>query len=579
MQEPTVVLESYLGGASYAFSDLHGEVVAYKMADVSQALLRVDRAVEQGLHAAGFVSYEAASGINPALVTREQSDFPLVWFGLFRQRLDPCQGTQPALSYALSDWSASVTRPEYDEAMERIRDYIVAGDTYQVNHTFRLRAEFSGDPRGFYRALSRNQRTHYAAFLDIGRFQILSASPELFFRLKGGHLTTRPMKGTWPRGRWSAEDERHQTQLKQSEKNRSENVMIVDMLRNDLGMISKPGTVSVPSLWDVEPYETVLQMTSTVTSEVSKDIAISQVLKAMFPCGSVTGAPKVRTMQIISELELDARGIYTGSIGYISPGGEACFNVAIRTVCIDRESGTAEFGVGGGITFDSSPDGEYDECVTKARILTTRRTDFDLFETLRYCRDEGYFLLDRHLDRLAGSAAYFGFALNRPEIEGILLAEAERLGEGPFRVRCLLTRSGVVTLETVPLLVRKSEPWRVDFSPRPVDSQDVMLFHKTTDRTAYERRLADRPGCDEIILINERGEVTECAIGNLVVEIGGRLWTPPMSCGLLPGTFRAHLLDAGQIEERTVTIQEVRGADALFMINSVREWVSLTLVI
>ena len=577
MQEPTVLFESYLSGSSYLFGDIQREIVAFECGQVKEALVAVDEAVAQGFHAAGFVSYEAATGLDAKLVTHAGGDLPLVWFGIFASRLCvDCGYDLNGQDYQISAWQPSVSRADYDHMMGHVRDYIVAGDTYQVNYTFRLRADFEGDPRGFYRHLCQNQRTDYSAYLNLGRHHILSASPELFFQLKDGVLTTKPMKGTWPRGRWLAEDDVHINALQQSEKNRAENVMIVDLLRNDLGRVSKPGSVRVPRLWDVERYETVLQMTSTVTSQIQADVAFSDLMTAMFPCGSVTGAPKVRTMEIISEIEPDARGIYTGSIGYVSPNGEACFNVAIRTVCVDTEKGCAEFGVGGGVTYDSSPDGEYDECVTKASVLTAQRQNFDLFETLKY--DGEYFLLDRHLERLENSAAYFGFKCDVDDVRAQLLCEAERFADGPYRVRCVLSRLGKIQVEAVVLPPSTSKSWRVGFATRRVNSQDVMLFHKTTQRDGYSTRLADRPDCDEVILVNERDEVTECTIGNLVVDKAGKLLTPPVSCGLLAGTFRAELLAKGEIVEQVLKMNDVKEADALFMINSVREWVPLTWV-
>lgn len=579
MQEPTVLLESYLGGPSYVFCDIQNEVVAFDLSQVKDVLLAVDEAVAQGFHAAGFVGYEAAAGLDAKLVTLAGGDLPLVWFGIFARRETVDAGYDLGeKGYEISPWQPSVSRVDYDRVMGQVRDYIVAGDTYQVNYTFRLRVDFEGDPRGFYRHLCHNQRTDYSAYLDLGRHHILSASPELFFQLKEGVLTTKPMKGTWPRGRWLAEDEDHKLALQQSEKNRAENVMIVDLLRNDLGRVSKPGSVSVPTLWDVERYETVLQMTSTVTSHIRDEVTFSDLMMAMFPCGSVTGAPKVRTMEIISEIEPDPRGIYTGSIGYVSPGGEACFNVAIRTVCVDMEKGRAEFGVGGGVTYDSSPDGEYDECVTKASVLTAQRWDFDLFETLRYDANAGYFLLDRHLDRLSDSAQYFGFVCDIEDVRARLVREGDLFEEERYRVRCVLTRLGAVLIEAVPLASSQATSWCVGFANRCVNSQDVLLFHKTTKRDAYTSRLAERPDCDDVILVNERGELTECSIGNLVVQKDGKLLTPPIVCGLLAGTFRAELLACGEIVEQVLTAEDVKQADALFMINSVREWVPLTWV-
>jgi para-aminobenzoate synthetase/4-amino-4-deoxychorismate lyase len=550
----------------------------FQSVDVGLALDRIEQGVKSGLHAAGFFSYEAASGLDSAVKTQTPDEFPLLWFGLFKKREEISVGAMGGEgSYELSDWNPSILRADYDASIDRIRDYIVAGDTYQVNYSFRLRADFIGDARAFYRDLCRVQRTDYAAYLDLGRFQILSASPELFFLLQDGVLTARPMKGTARRGRWGAEDDVCAEKLRNSEKERAENVMIVDLLRNDLGRVSDAGSVCVPTLWDVERYETVSQMTSTVTSRLREEVGFRELITALFPCGSVTGAPKVRTMEIIAEVEDSPRGVYTGSIGYLSPGGEMAFNVAIRTVCIDRESGMAEFGVGGGVTYGSSCDGEYEECLTKARMLSDRRPVFDLFETLRYDSDGEFFLLDRHIERLASSAQYFGFTFDWTSALDVLNDAVDKIKKDPYRVRLVLTRTGQMTVEVAPLEKSvEGRVFRARISNDPIDSHDSLLFHKTTHREPYTSRLCS--DCDEVILVNERGEVTECAIGNIVAEFDGKCVTPPVSCGLLGGTFRAELLDRGELEEQVLAVEDLKCADALYMINSVREWVRLKLV-
>lgn len=570
---PVVLLESHTGGCSYAFSGLRGEVVAHTPVEVMPALDVVEQAVADGLHAAGFLTYEAASGLDAK--THPGDVLPLVWFGLFdsRARVVPESGEG---NFSLSEWAPSISRAQYDAALVRIRDYIAAGDVYQVNYTFRMCADFKGDAQGFYRRLCRAQRTDFSAFLDVGRFQILSASPELFFSLKNGVLTARPMKGTALRGRFLEEDDARAEALRLSEKDRAENVMIVDLLRNDLGRVSTPGSVCVPTLWEVERYETVLQMTSTVRSQLRNGVGFGALMQALFPCGSITGAPKVRTMEIIKELEDGPRGIYTGSIGYVSPGGEMGFNVAIRTVCIDRNSETATFGVGGGVTFDSSIDGEYEECAMKVAMLVAQRPAFDLFETLRWDVKNGYFLLDQHLNRLSRSARYFGFAFDRDRVLG-RLGDAVGGMAGTCRVRLVLSRDGGLRVEVVAMAQPDANRvFRVRFATEPVDSRDVFLFHKTTHREMYESRRM--PDCDEVILSNERGEVTECCIGNLVVVLDGERVTPPVSCGLLAGTFREELLAQGKVSERILMPSDVRRADALYMVNAVREWVPLTLV-
>lgn len=578
MSKPVVLFESHRKGTSFRFCDPCDIICVSHPKDVGPAFDRIERAVHSGLHAAGFLSYEAASGLDPVLKTHVPGDFPLMWFGLFRHREHIPVGTRNGGHYDLGAWRPSVSRAAYNTALNRIRDLIIAGDTYQVNYSFRLRANFSGNSLSLYRDLCRAQRTDYAAYLDIGRFQILSASPELFFSLKNGVLTARPMKGTAPRGRWWEEDEARAKQLQKSEKDRAENVMIVDLLRSDLGRVSS--SVKVPALWHVERYETVLQMTSTVKSRMRCGVGLRELATALFPCGSVTGAPKVRTMQIIKEVERAARGIYTGSIGYLSPGGDITFNVAIRTVCIDRKTGTAEFGVGSGITCDSSSDGEYEECLTKARMLAKQQPDFDLFETLRYEGKDGFFLIDRHIDRIEASARYFGFVFDRSSVLSALEKAVSDLDKSPHRVRLVLSRKGCVKVETAPLKnASQNRVLPVRISPLPVDSLDPLLFHKTTRREPYTSRLNMYPLCEEIILINERGEATECSIGNLVAKLDGRYVTPPISCGLLGGTFRAELLSRGKLTEQVLKVEDLKRAEALYMINSVRKWTRLKLIV
>ncbi|MDE2799514.1 MAG: aminodeoxychorismate synthase component I [Gemmatimonadota bacterium] len=579
MSDPIVLFESHRKGASFRFCDPCDTICVSHPEDVGPALDRIERAVHSGLHAAGFFSYEAASGLDPVLKTHVPGDFPLMWFGLFRHRENIPAETPNGRNYDLGAWRPSISRSAYDAALNRIRDLIIAGDTYQVNYSFRLRANFSGNSLGFYRDLCRAQRTDYAAYLDIGRFQILSASPELFFALKNGTLTTRPMKGTAPRGRWWKEDKARAKQLQKSQKDRAENVMIVDLLRNDLGRVSKAGSVKVPALWHVEHYETLLQMTSTVTSRMRHDLRLRELVTALFPCGSVTGAPKVRTMEIIKEVEQAPRGIYTGSIGYLSPGGDMAFNVAIRTVRIDRKTGIAEFGVGSGITCDSSSDGEYEECLTKARLLADQQPAFDLFETLRYDGKNGFFLLNRHIGRIESSARYFGFAFDRSSVLSALKNAVSNLGKSPHRVRLVLSRNGCVQVETAPLKkTSQNRALSACISPLPVDSRDPLLFHKTTRREPYTSRLDMYPMCEEIILINERGEATECSIGNLVAKLDGLYVTPPISCGLLGGTFRAKLMSRGKLTKRVLKVNDLKRAEALYMINSVRKWTRLKLV-
>jgi para-aminobenzoate synthetase/4-amino-4-deoxychorismate lyase len=369
-------------------------LAAYSVSEVTAALRDVEKAAKEGFYAAGYVSYEAAPAFDPALVVREGARLPLLWFGIFRE---------PALAsttgdrgqFRVSNWQPSTSRRSYCDNVALVREAIARGDTYQVNYTIRLRAKFEGSAFAFYERLRDAQQGRYCAYVDTGKHQILSASPELFFSRTGSHILSRPMKGTVSRGRWSAEDEQQQARLAVSEKDRAENVMIVDLVRNDLGRIAQTGSVHVSSLFDVERYPTVFQMTSTIEAELRKETTLDEVFGALFPCGSVTGAPKISTTGLIRELEDSPREVYCGAIGLIKPGGDCTFNVAIRTVIVDSESGMAEYGVGGGITWGSTPEGEYEEALTKAGVLTHERPKFQLLETLKLENGQ-YTLLERH---------------------------------------------------------------------------------------------------------------------------------------------------------------------------------------
>jgi para-aminobenzoate synthetase/4-amino-4-deoxychorismate lyase len=414
------------------------------------------------------------------------------------------------------------------------------------------------------------QPVDYPAYVDTGRHVLCSASPELFFRLDGNFITCRPMKGTVKRGRTLAEDEAQAKWLHASEKNRAENVMIVDMIRNDLGRVAEIGSVRVPELFTTERYRTLWQMTSTVTAKTRASFA--ELMTALFPCASITGAPKVSTVNIIAHLETTPRGVYTGCIGMLAPGRKAQFNVAIRTVTVDRQRSEAEYGVGGGIVWDSTAEGEYDEALLKARIITQKHPAFDLFETLRWTPTEGYFLLERHLSRLGDSAAYFGFPFDRGKTSSHLADLAGSFPPTPLRVRLLLKPDGSLNYQTAPLPGTPSLPLRVKLASAPLNSDDIFLFHKTTHRDVYEKARAACPDCDDMLLHNERDELTEFTIGNLVAEINGELVTPPVECGLLAGTFRAHLLAQGEIREKVITREELPSFKQIFLVNSVRGW-------
>jgi para-aminobenzoate synthetase/4-amino-4-deoxychorismate lyase len=578
-------------GAERAFRLVEpvGVIEARRPGEVAGAIEAAEAATTRGLWAAGFVAYEAAPGLDPELSVRVRApddpfaELPLAWFALFEREEDvaPLQpGRAGPPDRSGSPWRASVDRATYDAAVERIRELIEAGHTYQVNHTIRLRAAIEGDPRGFYRDLSLAQRGGYAAFLDLGRYRVLSASPELFFRVDGDRITTRPMKGTAPRGRWLAEDEEIASSLRDSPKDRAENAMIVDLLRSDLGRICRPGSVEVTRMLEAERYETVWQLTSTIEGDLRPRITLLDAFRALFPSGSVTGAPKVRTTRIIADLEDSARGPYCGAIGYLAPPGSgeprANFNVAIRTVVLDAQTRTAEFGVGGGVTHDSSASGEYEEIVAKARVLTDARPSFELFESLAHAPAEGFRHLDEHLERMDTSARYFGFRFE-PEAGAAALKAAVEDATGSCVVRLTLARDGAPATETRDL-PPAGEPVRVALDREPVDPSDVWLFHKTTRRAPYERRRDRRPDVDDVLLVNDRGEVTESTTANVAVNLAGTWVTPPVDAGLLAGTYRAVLLREGRLRERPVMVDELTSAAEIALLSSVRGWRPAVLV-
>ncbi len=547
-------------------------VVARSVGEVAASLCAVDAAVaHEDLWAVGFVAYEAAPGLDPALRTREPDGFPLVWFGLCEPpEVAAAPPLDPSPTAPLSAvWQPTLSEAAYLQAIDHIRGLIRAGDTYQVNFTYRLRQGFQGSPPALFARLCRAQRPRYAAYLDLGDWVVCSASPELFFRQEGDRVECRPMKGTAARGLTLADDKTQAEDLRASAKNRAENLMIVDMLRNDLGRIAEVGSVQVPELFVLEKYPTLWQLTSVVRARTGAPPLA--VLAALFPAASVTGAPKPRTMAVIRELETTPRGLYTGAVGFLGPGRQAQFNVAIRTAVIDRRGGQVEYGTGGGVVWDSEAHSELEETRTKARILGDRAPpEFSLLETMRWTPAEGYFLLPRHLNRLRDSAAYFDFRLDLDEIERRLAALARGLEPGPTKVRLLLDRSGGLILEAAPLPMLRPGVLRVALAARPVRSDDPFLFHKTTHRRVYEEARAEAADLDDVLLFNERGQVTESSVANVIVEVDGELCTPPLACGLLAGTYRAELLELGMIRERPVTTEELLRSPRLWLANSVR---------
>jgi para-aminobenzoate synthetase/4-amino-4-deoxychorismate lyase len=575
MREGTVILYSPEEQRWQEFSDPVEVVAAHRAGEVRESLRHVEDEVRRhGLSAAGFLAYEAAPAFDPAMRTRPAQELPLMWFGLYKGARTFSLPSDDSFPLESLDWQPTVTRQEYGDAVRDIRARIAAGLTYQVNYTYRLHSPFPGDPWRYFLSLAGNSRSGYPAYLDLGRWAVCSASPELFFQLRNGVFESRPMKGTAPRGGTLKEDDEQARWLRESEKNRAENLMIVDMIRNDVGRVAEIGSVAVPRLFDVERFPTVLQMTSTVTARVRASFC--DIMSALFPCASITGAPKVSTMGIIAELEKTPRGVYCGSIGFLSPDGDgvrAQFNVAIRTVTVDRGAAQAEYGVGGGILWESDPEEEYRECEVKTKVLRQGSPSFDLLEAILWTPEGGWYLLERHMKRLAESALYFGVPLDLSALGERLAALAAALPPEGHKVRVALSLHGEASVTAQPLSAIARPPvQRVCLSRQPVRASDSTLFHKTSDRAEYNRELSAHPGFDEVIFWNEKGEVTESCTANVVAEIGGAKVTPPVSCGLLPGTFRAELLEQGSIVEQVFTKEQLLSAGTLWLINSVRRW-------
>ncbi|MEB3339091.1 MAG: aminodeoxychorismate synthase component I, partial [Leptolyngbyaceae bacterium] len=551
-------------------------LTAYSPLEVTPLLETVQQQVDQqGYYAAGFMSYEASPAFDPSFQVQPSqvqagTDFPLAWFGLFTQpQVITLPDPPPETSMPLL-WTPSLSRSRYREAIEQIKNHISQGNTYQVNFSFRLRSPFSGDPWCYFLQLIQAQKSLYGAFINLEDWAICCASPELFFQWCDTTLISRPMKGTAPRGLDYRGDRYLAEALQHSEKNQAENLMIVDMIRNDMGRIAQIGTVQVPYLFEVEQYPTVWQMTSPV--QCRTDANWVEIVQALFPCASITGAPKSRTMQIIADLEDSPRRIYTGTIGFLTPDRSAQFNVAIRTVLINKTQQEAEYGVGGGIVWDSAETDEFEECCTKAKILTQHQPSFELLESLLWTPEAGYFLLDLHLQRLQTSASYFAFAVNWDEVQTQLRAIASTLPSASHKIRLRISKSGKIQLSAEYLSpCDRSRPLRVGIAKESIEASNVFLYHKTTHRAIYEQAKQAYSEFDDVLLWNERGELTESCIANLIVEQDGQWYTPPVQCGLLAGTMRAWLLQQGRVEERVLRLEDLHNSSRIFLVNSVRK--------
>ncbi|MBV9061550.1 MAG: aminodeoxychorismate synthase component I [Alphaproteobacteria bacterium] len=558
MLAPFVLLDDVRDERLLVFSQPSAIIKAESREEVAPALAAIDAAHAEGRYTAGYFAYELGYLLEARLapLLPHERKIPLLWFGVFGP---PEEVADPDTFFREQSLGRAYAGPlvhelsaaDYAARFGRVHAFIEAGDIYQANLSFRSRFHFVGDPLSLYTRLRTEARAPHCAYVDDGNQQILSCSPESFFSISSdGRVRAKPMKGTAARGARPVADAAARAHLQSSEKERAENLMIVDLLRNDLGRIAEIGSVAVDELFGIETYPTVHQMVSTVTARRKSGMAPQDIVRALFPCGSVTGAPKIRAMEIIAELEASARGVYCGAIGYFAPDGSASFNVAIRTMTIDGNRG--ELGIGSAVVFDSFPRTEYEECLLKGRYYEAAREPLALIETLRWSLSEGFSRLRRHLARMAASAEVFGITF-RHEAAVEALSQAVAHTEVPSRVRLVLSDRGEFQCR-VTSLEAAVDGWRYIPSPHRVLSTDLLLRHKTSQRELYDAELSRvmAVGCEEVLFLNERGEVTEGSRSNLFVEVEGMLATPPLSCGLLNGCLRQELIDTGLCRERTL---------------------------
>jgi para-aminobenzoate synthetase/4-amino-4-deoxychorismate lyase len=542
---------------------------AFHKDDLQKCFQKIENALAHNYFVAGFISYEAGylmeEALNPYF---PKSKAPLLWFGVYEV---PHFKEEPFLSsfkspYYVSAPSLSVKYDQYKSNIEKIKYLISWGKTYQINYTLNYNFKFYGDITSFYSTLKKNQKVPYSALIGHKNKLILSLSPELFFRIDNNKITVKPMKGTattsTPSG-WLAHDE----------KNLSENVMIVDLLRNDLGRICKPGTIRVDELYSVETYETISQMTSTVSGTLRPDISATEIIKNIFPCGSVTGAPKIQSMKIIRSLENTPRGVYTGAIGYFSPQGEAVFNVAIRTIELEKTGAkkySGQMGVGSGIVYDSQARKEYHECLMKNKFLKKSTPKMGLIETM-LCVDEEIHHINMHLIRLKNSAQYFLIPCDLLRIKTALKRYAIKL-KGKIRLRLVLRSGGQIKIEHQQLPSGPNAVRHIAFSEHAIKSDDPFLFHKTTFRQLYDREYArySSRGFYDVIFYNEKKQITEGAISNIFLRIKGKYYTPPLSCGLLNGIQRQIFIKKTNAREKVLYLRDLQKGDKIILTNSIR---------
>lgn len=564
MREPFVLLDDMRAGGAGArlYEQPAEEICAWSFEQVRPALDRLRQAVAAGRHAAGFIAFDAAYALEPKLepLTRK-GDGPLLWFGLFDgyKTLEPGE-LDALLGDPAGAWTGRpqprISRDDYLAACGQVREHLFAGDFYQANLTFGCNVRLLGPPLAAYARMRRRSQAVWAGIVRHPGGWLLSLSPEEFFTIRGQAMEARPMKGTAPRRTDQNADAEEIKRLAADPKQRAENMMIVDLLRNDLARVAEAGSVEVPELFAVESYPTVHQMVSQVTAKLRGGIDPVTVLETLFPCGSITGAPKLAAIQALRRLEPEPRGAYTGTMGWIEPGGDAAFNVLIRTLELVEGKDIARLGLGSGLVVDSVPEDEWAECLLKGEFVAPEGQEFDLIETMRFDSEHGVVDLDRHVDRLTASANDLDFQFDRHAARNELQAATFRRKE-PAMVRLLLSPTGSMAIELKPLPETPAGPVDAVVRPLPVDASDFRLRYKTTARRFLEEARREG-GAFETIFTDPQGRLTEGSFTNIFIERDGRLVTPPAARGLLPGLLRQQLLDDGKAVEGDLHVEDIK---------------------
>ncbi len=551
-------------GERYTFTQPIKELKTRNVAEVADLLAQVESFQEQGYYVVGYVSYEAAPAFEEKLAVHKA---PLLAEYLLYFTVHDSVETSPIpLAYdevdLPSNWQEVTSAEDYEKAIAQIHYHLRQGDTYQVNYTVQLKQDLSANPFAIYNRIVVEQEAGYNAYVEHDDMAVISMSPELFFEQNGRELTTRPMKGTTKRGLNDDDDLKEAAWLEQDPKNRSENMMIVDLLRNDMNRISEVGSEHVERLCQVEQYSTVWQMTSTIKSQLRPDVDLVEIFRSLFPCGSITGAPKIATMEIIEDLEPQPRGVYCGTIGLLLPNGRRIFNVAIRTIQLYQ--GKAIYGVGGGITWDSTWESEYREVHQKSAVLYRKQARFQLITTGKISQKNLLFE-EQHLERLRTSSRYFAFPFDLEDLRQKIEAECQTCAANQdYRLRISLGKSGEIEVDRQVLTPLSPSFCEAKLCLQEANLQQAFTYFKTSHRPNLNL------GEQEKIYYNKSGELLETSIGNLVLKIDGKLYTPPIRLEILPGIYRQLLLETGQVEERVLTLKDLARAEAIYGCNAVR---------